>query len=78
MHRDSIKLRAADESGKFNIVSNKVFNLKWGFDVSERDKNRSYFSWIKDNVKKPLSPCFFFYPYFEKDILDAKEKQYVI
>lgn len=58
-------------STKYYPISDAVFKLKW---------NMSEINWdhTKEFPKQSLIPNFILYPYFEKDVIDLKEKQYVM
>jgi hypothetical protein len=60
----------AHVSNQFHEFSKNIFIHKWG----------NMFSWTGKvtNIEHSKLPSFFYYPYFERDIENAKEKGYIV
>lgn len=68
---DTARQEAHILSMKFHSLTNKIFMHKWGI---------SPFNWTEDHhaLRKTLIPNYITYPYFEKDIENLRDKNYVI
>jgi hypothetical protein len=78
VQRDALKHENHMKSVKYHSISANVFQHKWGISTYTRDSTPDYWNWIKENVKGTVSKNFMFYPYFEKDVYELAEKNYVI
>ena len=78
VHRDDDKHRSHQESVAYHPISAKVFMHKWGFEGTTRDRSSNFWGWVKDNVKHTRCSNFVYYPYFEKDVEQLTEKNYIV
>ena len=76
--RDALKHTNHMLSVQYHPISREVFIHKWGWDTFRRDNGADFWGWVKNNVKETASSNFIFYPYFEKDVLNLKEKKYIV
>ena len=74
-NNDDSRQLAHLESGKYAMTSYSIFKYKWGFHTPPYDWTDNF---LKNLPKRTLSPNFFTYPYFEKDIEDLEKKNYII